>query len=251
MLIVCTTLSTFPALNFLYSVVRDEKTLDKDNNPKSKCIAFVEACDTDLATYIIDNLNNVTLQGTKKGLILEFSLEDIRKKIKRERIISEKKTKKFDERKQRRKIKREFKKENIDTTPNQAIDTIDTIKDIPKLMEIYHSTVSRGKKQRIKKRIAKLGFNPNSIDFTKTNRNSAYAKKPIKEIQPNTYIVEKINLNEKRNKKFDEEEQPDKRRNHRKKGIKMDDEEEGNVLKKKRNRKSNSLTKKENFRKNK
>jgi len=200
--------------------------LDKDNNPKSKCIAFVEASDTELATFLIDNMNNFKLAGTKKGLILEFSLEDIRKKIKREKSLSERKSKIQDEKRKERKIRRQIKKETSNDKEDK--ETIENIKDVPKLLEIYHSTDSRGKKQRIKKKIARLGFNPESLDFTQKNKNSAFAKKPIKDtIKTNDYVVTKINLGEKRNKKLEDKE---------------------NVLKRKRKRKDNDLTKKENNR---
>ena len=159
-------------------------------------------------------------------MILEFSLEDIRKKIKRERVIKERKTKILEERKKEKKIEKDSKND-IEAikgiSKKENTESIDTIKDLSKLMEIYHSTLSRGKKQRIKKRISKLGFNPETVDFSQKNKNSAYAKK-TEDNKLNNYVVKKVDL---RQKKRDENQQ----------------ENGKNMLKQKRERASRSLTK--------
>jgi hypothetical protein len=214
-------------------LLRDEKVLDKNGTPKSKvrlfiikCIAFVEVSDNDLGKFLCDSLNNVKIDNANKGLILEFSLEDIRKKIKRERVIKERKTKILEERKKEKKIEKDSKND-IEAikgiSKKENTESIDTIKDLSKLMEIYHSTLSRGKKQRIKKRISKLGFNPETVDFSQKNKNSAYAKK-TEDNKLNNYVVKKVDL---RQKKRDENQQ----------------ENGKNMLKQKRERASRSLTK--------
>jgi len=141
-----------------------------------------------------------------------------------------------DERKKDKKVKKKIKEEmKIDVLasniPKVKVDSIDTIKEIPKLMEIYHSTVSRGKKQRIKKRIAKLGFNPESLDFSQKNKNSAFAKKSIEEPKTNNYVAKKVDIipRNKTNKNKNVEDRP--------------------LLNQKRGRGSSSLVKKENYRK--
>ena len=159
----------------------------------------MEVCDIDLAKSLINSLNNIKIENAKKGLILEFSIEDIRKKIKRDKNLVDRKKKVDDERKKDKKVKKKIKEEmKVDilanNTPKVKADSIDTIKEIPKLMEIYHSTVSRGKKQRIKKRIAKLGFNPESLDFTQKNKNSAFAKKSVDEPKVNNYVAKKVDI---------------------------------------------------------
>ena len=100
----------------------------------------------------------------------------------------------------------EKKKEKTDKKEKPKEETIEGVEDVNKLMEIYHSTLSRGKKQRIQKKLKKHGINPSLM--TK-NSNPNFAKKPIPvESEPqNKYIAKKINLgkdnasnNQKKNK---------------------------------------------------
>lgn len=137
------------------------------------------------------------IENAKRGLILEFSLEDIRKKIKREKVITERRSKIHDEKRKEKKIKKQINKDMNalkDSSKKDSDDTIDNIKDLSQLMEIYHKTVSRGKKQRIKKRIRKLGFIPESLDFSQKNKNIAYAKKNVEDNKVNNYVVQKVDL---------------------------------------------------------
>ena len=153
-------------------------------------------------------------------------MEDIRKKIKREKVISERRSKIHEEKKKEKKFKKQVKSDlgSIKTdSKKESADTIDNLKDLSLLMEIYHSTVSRGKKQRIKKRIVKLGFNPEGLDFTPKNKNTVFAKK-IDENKVNNYVVQKVDLGYK-----------NKANNLKEKGKKM--------LNQKRDRGSRSLTK--------
>ena len=60
--------------------MREEEGLDEEGKPKATGIGFVELRDEDAALFLVRKLNNVeTNKKLKKGLILEFSMEDHRK----------------------------------------------------------------------------------------------------------------------------------------------------------------------------
>ena len=130
----------------------------RENDDKSKCVAFVECLNFTVAKYLIDNLSGKKLnENSQKGLIIDFSLDDFRKKLSRQRKlerIKEIKKKINMEKKEKRRIinKEEQNKNKIE---------LKDINDINKLIDLYHTTMSRGKKQRIKKKLKKLGYNKN------------------------------------------------------------------------------------------
>jgi hypothetical protein len=92
---------------------------------------------------------------------VDFSLDDLRKSVKREKKIDYLKQKKKDEDKTAGKIRRkENKEENKKKKVIEKGKSIDDITDINTLIKLFSSSISRGKKQRIKKKLVKLGYNP-------------------------------------------------------------------------------------------
>ena len=139
-------------------LIKQIKLLREDDD-KSKCVAFVECLNFDIAKFLIDNLSGITLnEKSEKGLIIDFSLDDFRKRLSRERKLERikevKKQIKKEKREKRRNEKVEEKGEN-----NENKVGIKDINDINKLIDLYHTTMSRGKKQRIKKKLKILGYN--------------------------------------------------------------------------------------------
>ena len=133
----------------------------KEDDDKSKCFAFVECVNFNIAKFIIDNLSGIVLnQNSKKGLIIDFCLDDFRKKLSREKKLERlkeiKKQRKIEE-KEKRKI--ENKAKNKNENKNEKKSEIKDCNDINKLIDLYHTTLSRGKKQRIKKKLKNLGYN--------------------------------------------------------------------------------------------
>jgi RNA recognition motif-containing protein len=139
-------------------VLRDKKEIGKDDLPKSKGCAFVEVCDEKLGKYLIDNMSDykISKKYPGKGLILDFALDDIRKVNKRKNKLKN--------------LKEKRKAEKAEDAENQVTDKskkpkeikeeekIEDVNDINKLLEIFHNTISRGKRQRIKKKLRKLGY---------------------------------------------------------------------------------------------
>ena len=136
-------------------MIKQIKLLKEEENDKSKCVAFVECKDLNIAKFLIDNLSGFKFnEKSKKGLIIDFVLDDYRKKLSRERKLE-----------RIREIKKERKKEkklnnNNNNNENKKVE-LNSINDINKLIDLYHTTLSRGKKQRIKKKLKNLGFNKN------------------------------------------------------------------------------------------
>ena len=60
----------------------------KEDDDKSKCVAFVECLNFNIAKFLIDNLSGIILnEKSQKGLIIDFSLDDFRKKFSREKKL--------------------------------------------------------------------------------------------------------------------------------------------------------------------
>jgi len=100
--------------------------------------------DHDVAVYCERALNNFPLKGRR--LIIDFALEDQRKLLKRE-----KKRESFLNQKVKKESKKKQKKKNEE---NENISEINNVK---KLKGMLRKCKSRGKKQRIKKRLIALG----------------------------------------------------------------------------------------------
>ena len=176
----------------------------REEDEKSKCVAFVECVDFNLGKFLIDKLSGFKFNNkSNKGLILDFSLDDFRKKNKREKKIERIKV-----------LKKQKQKE--------------------KKNEMYQKSFSRGKKQRIKKKLKSLGYNKNippleikndnikeenieinekddyeqiKIENNKTNLNKKLKDKIKKEKKENKNIGKKRNRDFSKNKfNFDEEE---------------------------------------------
>lgn len=126
------------------------KLIKEGEDEKSKCVAFVECCDFEIAKYIIDKLSGYKFnEKSKKGLIIDFALDDFRKRAQREKRMEKIKEQKKEKYKQIKELRKEQNEPKID---------IVNCNDIQKLIEYYHLTFSRGKKQRIKKKLKKLGY---------------------------------------------------------------------------------------------
>ena len=137
----------------------------KEEDDKSKCVAFVECYNFNIAKYIIDNLSGVKLnEKSQKGLIIEFSLDDFRKRLSREKKLEHqremKKQIKMEKREKKRKELKNGNNANIgENEEKEKKVELKDINDINKLIDVYHNTSSRGKKQRIKKKLKSLGYN--------------------------------------------------------------------------------------------
>ena len=239
-------------------LIKQIKLLREDDD-KSKCVAFVECLNFDIAKFLIDNLSGITLnEKSEKGLIIDFSLDDFRKRLSRERKLERikevKKQIKKEKREKRRNEKVEEKGEN-----NENKVGIKDINDINKLIDLYHTTMSRGKKQRIKKKLKILGYNkdipPVQIDKNKNNNIRQNNNKDNNNSNEDDYIKIKISnnrteLNKKMKNKIKqnkEENNKNKRKNfinkkreRENKGF-LDDENIQIKMKKKDNKKLNII----------
>ena len=136
-------------------IIKQIKLLKDKIEEKSKCVAFVECCDFIVAKYLIEKLSGYKMTPTtKKGLIIDLSLDDARKRNKREKKLKLIKQ----ARKERIKQLHETTKQNENS--NQKVN-IGECNDINVLIDYYHMTLSRGKKQRIKKKLKALGYTDN------------------------------------------------------------------------------------------
>ena len=239
-------------------LIKQIKLLREDDD-KSKCVAFVECLNFDIAKFLIDNLSGITLnEKSEKGLIIDFSLDDFRKRLSRERKLERikevKKQIKKEKREKRRNEKVEEKGEN-----NENKVGIKDINDINKLIDLYHTTMSRGKKQRIKKKLKILGYNkdipPVQIDKNKNNNirqnnnndnnnsnEDDYIKIKISNnrTELNKKMKNKIKQNKEENNKNKRKNFINKKRERENKGF-LDDENIQIKMKKKDNKKLNII----------
>jgi len=149
----------------------------KEDDDKSKCVAFVECYNFNIAKFLIDNLSGITLNvKSNKGLIIDFSLDDFRKRLSRE-----KKLERLKEIKKQLRMEKKAKKINDSKDENNQKEEkkveLKDINDINKLIELYHTTLSRGKKQRIKKKLKSLGYNKDISPVTINNNNNKINRK--------------------------------------------------------------------------
>ena len=229
----------------------------KEEDDKSKCVAFVECLNFNVAKFLIDNLSGIILnEKSQKGLIIDFSLDDFRKKFSREkkleRIKQIKKQIKMERREKRRNEKREANKNENNENKVELKD----ITDINKLIDLYHTTMSRGKKQRIKKKLKNLGYNKdippveinqnkNSINLkeendNKMNSNDDYVKIKISNnrTELNKKMKNKIKQNKKENNKNDKNKDfINKKRERDNKGFGEDE----NIQRKKKKKQNKEL----------
>lgn len=205
-------------------LLRDEKELDKNNNAKSKGTAYIEVCDKNFGKWLIKNLSNLKVsKNVKKGLIMDFSLDDIRKirnrlmkldklKLKKKEAAEADETNnksKKDKKNKSGKNEEKSKEKNLNKAKNSDlnldennesgkdiekkanVESIDTITDVDKLAEIYHKTLSRGKKQRIKKRLVALGHSVSVLGKSKELNFSQIDKKLV--INKNSFFNKSAN----------------------------------------------------------
>lgn len=67
-----------------FKVLSDKTKTDAEGNSKMSGMGFIEVAEPDLALYIINHMNNFVMNPKNpKGLIIDFSLEDHRKLLKR------------------------------------------------------------------------------------------------------------------------------------------------------------------------
>jgi len=220
----------------------------REEDDKSKCVAFVECLNFEVAKFLIDNLSGIILnEKSQKGLIIDFSLDDFRKKLSRERKLERIKEIKKQIKMERREKRRNEKKNDKEDNKEKKVELKD-INDINKLIDLYHTTMSRGKKQRIKKKLKNLGYNkdipPVEIDKNKTinlreendninNNNDDYVKIKISNnrTELNKKMKNKIKQNNRvksNNKKF-----MNKKRERENKGFGEDENIQRKKIKKK------------------
>ena len=157
-------------------VLRDEEKLDQATGEKAASgLGFAEFAEEDLANYAVRYLNNMELvQG--KGIIADFALEDARvlhkREQRRERQVKLTEVRKRDQKYEAKNAGTykplpsvvDLSKKIVDPAVNLALTKyqlkrrqqktgIDTISDVEALHRLFRDCNSRGKKQRIKKRI--------------------------------------------------------------------------------------------------
>lgn len=217
----------------------------REDDDKSKCVAFVECANEQLAKFIISQMSGMKLKPkSKKGLIIDFALDDYRKRAQRERKLERIKQM----RKERRKAKNEDKERNKETEKIE----ISKCEDINKLIDCYRMTLSRGKKQRIKKRLKSLGYNKDipPLEIKKDKKEDINIKEDqyeqIKISNNKTEMNKKFKEKMKEKKKDKDKKMLNKKRNRKDKNINdnmknyyEDNEEE------KKNKKVNKRNKKE------
>ena len=239
-------------------LIKQIKLLREDDD-KSKCVAFVECLNFDIAKFLIDNLSGITLnEKSEKGLIIDFSLDDFRKRLSRERKLERiKEVKKQIKKEKREKRRNEKVEENGENNENKV--GIKDINDINKLIDLYHTTMSRGKKQRIKKKLKILGYNKdippvqidkninNNIRQNNNNDNNNsneddYIKIKISNnrTELNKKMKNKIKQNKEENNKNKRKNFINKKRERENKGF-LDDENIQIKMKKKDNKKLNII----------
>ena len=210
----------------------------KEDDDKSKCVAFVECLNFNIAKFLIDNLSGFIFnEKSQKGLIIDFSLDDFRKKLTREKKLERiREIKKKIKMEKRLKIRNEKKKEKEKTDKNKV--GLNDINDINKLIDLYHTTMSRGKKQRIKKKLKNLGYKKDipPIEINKSKNSNTNEKNIDNTFKSNDdYIKIKISNNRTElNKKM-------------KNKIKQNKEGNNKFINKKRERENKGFGEDENF----
>lgn len=221
----------------------------REEDDKSKCVAFVECLNFNVAKFLIDNLSGIILnEKSQKGLIIDFSLDDFRKKLSRERKLERIKEVKKQIKKEKREKRRNEQKNNKEEQHEKKVELKD-ITDINKLIDLYHTTMSRGKKQRIKKKLKNLGYTkdipPIEIDKNKNmNMKEENNKKPnddyvkIKISNNRTELNKKMKNKIKQNEKENNKNFLNKKRERESKGF-GEDENIQRKIKKKQNKELN------------
>ena len=221
----------------------------REEDDKSKCVAFVECLNFNVAKFLIDNLSGIILnEKSQKGLIIDFSLDDFRKKLSRERKLERIKEVKKQIKKEKREKRRNEQKNNKEEQHEKKVELKD-ITDINKLIDLYHTTMSRGKKQRIKKKLKNLGYTkdipPIEIDKNKNmNMKEENNKKPnddyvkIKISNNRTELNKKMKNKIKQNKNENNKNFLNKKRERESKGF-GEDENIQRKIKKKQNKELN------------
>ena len=221
----------------------------REEDDKSKCVAFVECLNFNVAKFLIDNLSGIILnEKSQKGLIIDFSLDDFRKKLSRERKLERIKEVKKQIKKEKREKRRNEQKNNKEEQHEKKVELKD-ITDINKLIDLYHTTMSRGKKQRIKKKLKNLGYTkdipPIEIDKNKNmNMKEENTKKPnddyvkIKISNNRTELNKKMKNKIKQNKNENNKNFLNKKRERESKGF-GEDENIQRKIKKKQNKELN------------
>ena len=125
---------------------------------KQKGMGFVELEFPESALYVVRQANNLKVSERARGLILEFAIEDHRTLLKRrqryEKRMQQQEEKKKELKEQKReKRQRRLKEKVLDAREETADPTIDGLT-ADELKGVLTKTKSRGKKQRIKKKIA-------------------------------------------------------------------------------------------------
>ena len=198
----------------------------KEDDDKSKCVAFAECCDFDLGMFIIKSLSGYKIvkgKPTKKGLIIDFSLDDFRKRAQRERKIERIKQ-----------MRKERIKENKKNKTEEEKIEVSKCEDVNKLIDCYHMTLSRGKKQRIKKKLKALGYTKEIPPMEKKEEKKEEEKKE------NYEQIKITNSKTELNKKFKEKKMLNKKRGR---NLYEDDEEKKNKKKNKKNKKETKMVK--------
>jgi hypothetical protein len=139
----------------------------------SSGLAFVELATHEAALFTVRYLNNMQL--TSRGLIVDFCLQDARKMFRRtqklekhQRLAMEKKDALKKERRNEKRAKLQapekvatvemgkLGKRSAQEAERAKPETVSSVNDLAKLAKMKEESISRGKKQRINKKIASI-----------------------------------------------------------------------------------------------
>ena len=177
-----------------YKILEDKNKTDSEGKAKSSGIGFIEVANPELAMYILNSTNNFIMNEKKpKGLIVDFALEDHRKLLKRKQKMEgikkkqreAKAEKDAEEEGLKKKTRKERKMEKNVQTIDQIGKNLNSIvinyytEDLEKLKKLMKETNSRGKRNRIKKRIQKLNGELPEAKLT-SQKEKTSVKKPSK-----------------------------------------------------------------------
>ena len=208
-------------------LIRNPNNVDEKGKPKTTGMGFLELLNEDLALYLVRNLNNfITNLKREKGLIVDYSIEDHRKLLKRKQKLDSFNVKLKQAKLEKKKKIKEEKTKNISSNIPQV--TIDQVSDVETLKKMLEDTTSRGRRSRIRKRIQKLTgevpTNTQSIakTYSKPKENGLLSSeemvsKPQKPVNQQLVIEKNIEKEVKKNIK-------------RKKKLKLKNEEDVDIL---------------------
>jgi len=174
----------------------------------SSGLAFVELATAEAALFTVRYLNN--MQFTSRGLIVDFCLQDARKIFRRTMKLEKHQRLAMERKDAIKKERRNEKRANINNVgKNDTVElgkrtgpavvrkptTVKDVDDVEKLAKMKEESISRGKKQRINKKIALITGKGTEIieqvKATKVNKQDAKKKVDLMLKKRDAKMVEK------------------------------------------------------------